>query len=62
MPCAASSDGKPDRTYNPIDLQTTAHTKWSGWWPNRCVIGGFATFATYNQAGRYELGTLSEET
>ncbi|KIG14130.1 hypothetical protein DB30_07126 [Enhygromyxa salina] len=53
-----SSDGKPNATYNPIDLQTTAHTKWAGWWPDRKIIGGFAT---YNQAGRYELGTLSED-
>ncbi|PRP90770.1 hypothetical protein ENSA5_62040 [Enhygromyxa salina] len=53
-----NSDGQPSATYNPIDLQTTAHTKWGGWWPDRTIIGGFAT---YDQGGRYELGTLSEE-
>jgi hypothetical protein len=52
------SDGEPNATYNPIDLQTTAHTVWGNWWPDRTMIGGFAT---YDQPGRYELGTLSEE-
>lgn len=53
-----TTEGKPNRTYNPIDLQATAESMWGGWWPDRQVIGGFATF---NQAGVYELGTLDED-
>ncbi len=50
--------GEPAATYNPIDLQVTAAKLWSGYWPNRTMIGGFATF---QQAGQYELGTLDEQ-
>lgn len=53
-----TTDGKPNGTYDPIDLQTRAARMWGEWWPDRTMIGGFAT---YDQAGRYELGTLTEQ-
>lgn len=53
-----NKEGEPSRAYNPISLQATAAAKWHGWWPDRTIIGGFAV---YDQAGTYELGTLSED-
>lgn len=53
-----SSSGKPNGTYNPIDLQVLAKQMWGKWWPDRRIIGGFAT---YDQAGTYELGTLTDD-
>ena len=50
--------GAPDRVYNPIDLQALAVRKWTSWWPTKKLLGGFAT---YDQPGSYELGTLTEE-
>jgi hypothetical protein len=52
------SNGNPNATYNPIDLQALAKQMWGKWWPDRKMIGGFAT---YDQGGCYELGTLKED-
>lgn len=57
-PQAYSTAGYPTKAgHNPIDMQAAAAGMWGGWWPDKTMIGGFAT---YRQAGAYELGELDE--